>query len=459
MLNQIISNISTSDAVRQIALKLDSFEGLLDKYLSSGSNLKLLSVIMIAVGLILFLFWLAIVISRYFGLIMNGGEESGTKPQQTEEEPGQNGESFYRNASDTEEDTNYKEKNREAEQIEHQKRQEELFRLRRQSEETSQKKNTIPEKLNNSRGAKNDNVLDLDWKKGREVKEEQKASVDSLPSLKYSQSRKKLSELLGLIVDMLGRNVDALKISQTVMYRNMNQNSEDDILQTVEAVKDFIALCINKKFDRLVSKNKLPSVEEALYNLANGDTSLALALVEVLMDNNIEKAASLPLGEKRNEIFNATSHYATLFGTLAAVSDVHLATGAFELAIELWPQNINAWSRIGDMYALSEAENKAVWAYKQVIEMGDSEINEQQLANAGKMLSQYYYNQGESLQAAKLYNNSRGYYDSIGINRHLDRQEIEIIELIENKQREKLNDTIIAVLNNQRLAQYSFAVN
>ena len=73
------------------------------------------------------------------------------------------------------------------------------------------------------------------------------------------------------------------------------------------------------------------------------------------------------------------------------------------------------------------------------------------------MLSQYYYQQGDRLQAAKLYNSSRGYYDSIGINRNLDRQEIEIVQLIEDKQKEKLQDTIIAVLNNKKLAQYSFA--
>ena len=142
---------------------------------------------------------------------------------------------------------------------------------------------------------------------------------------------------------------------------------------------------------------------------------------------------------------------------MAAVSDVHLATGAFELAIELSPQNINAWSRVGDMYKQSDAESKAIWAYTNVLNLGDNDLNERQTANANKMLSQYYYQQGDSLQAAKLYNSSRGYYDSIGINRNLDRQEIEIVQLIEDKQKEKLQDTIIAVLNNKKLAQYSFA--
>ena len=337
---------------------------------------------------------------------------------------------------------------------------EELIRAELEKKMAEEKQQVVEKQRKEIKAAaeKKDNVLDLDWKKGKLANLESMAEkADISSNLKYQQSKKQLSELLGLIVDMLGRNVDGLKIAQTIMYRNMNQNSEDDILQTVDAVKDFIALCINKKFDKLVSKTKLPKVEEALYHLANGDTSYALALIETLMDNNIETAAALPNGEKRNEIFAVTSNYATIFGTLAAVSDVHLATGAFELAIELAPQNINAWSRAGDMYQLSDAESKAIWAYTNVLNLSDNDLNERQTANANKMLSQYYYKQGDSLQAAKLYNNSRGYYDSIGINRNLDRQEIEIVRLIEDKQKEKLQDTIIAVLNNKKLAQYSFA--
>ena len=82
---------------------------------------------------------------------------------------------------------------------------------------------------------------------------------------------------------------------------------------------------------------------------------------------------------------------------------------------------------------------------------------EEKIANAEKMLSQYYYAQGDSLQAAKLHNSSKGYYDSIGINRRLDRQEVEIVEIIESHQQEELEETIGKILANQNLKQYSFA--
>lgn len=110
----------------------------------------------------------------------------------------------------------------------------------------------------------------------------------------------------------------------------MNQDSEENILQTIDAVKDFIALCINGKFTPLRGTKTLPDEEKALYNLAMGDSSPALSLLEALMDDHIDRAAVLPAGGKRDEMFAITSNYAVTFGTLAAVADVHLATGAFE---------------------------------------------------------------------------------------------------------------------------------
>ena len=454
MLKQIINAFSLDKLANFISLKLDGFEDLLNQYFSHSANIKLLSFVMMAIGGILFLFWLAVVIAKYLGLAANEAAAAQTaqrKKLEKAEEDGQSGDVQENDYPVGQEDNDDDELSRKA--------VEDMIRLELEKKMAEEKQQAVEKQKQSAKtNAKNDNILDLDWKKGKLANLETLAEkADVSANLKYQQSKKQLSDLLGLIIDMLGRNVDGLKIAQTIMYRNMNQNSEDDILQTVDAVKDFIALCINKKFDKLVSKTRLPKVEEALYHLANGDTSYALALIETLMDNNIETAAAMTNAEKRNEIFAVTSNYAIIFGTLAAVSDVHLATGAFELAIELSPQNINAWSRVGDMYKQSDAESKAIWAYTNVPNLGDNDLNERQTANANKMLSQYYYQQGDSLQAAKLYNSSRGYYDSIGINRNLDRQEIEIVQLIEDKQKEKLQDTIIAVLNNKKLAQYSFA--
>ena len=94
------------------------------------------------------------------------------------------------------------------------------------------------------------------------------------------------------------------------------------------------------------------------------------------------------------------------------------------------------------MYAKAETSNRAVWAYQNVLNMADGDINPREVANASKNMSQHMYAQGNSLQAAKLYNNSKQFYDSLGINRRLDKQEIEIVEIIETNHQDEIRLTI-----------------
>lgn len=89
---------------------------------------------------------------------------------------------------------------------------------------------------------------------------------------------------------------------------------------------------------------------------------------------------------------------------------------------------------------------KAVWAYQNVLNFADGEIDVMQVANANRSLSEHLYAEGNSLQAAKLYNSSKQYYDSLGINRRLDKQEIEIIEIIESNQQTSLPEMIQKLL-------------
>lgn len=332
-------------------------------------------------------------------------------------------------------------------------RREEKANTREREKETKEKEQA-EEKESEPKGI----VVDLDWKKGKLRDLEQNAPTLSNEFLSYHQSTKDLSELLGLIIDMIGRGVDDLKIAQTVMFRNQGKNSEDDILQIIDSIKDFIALCINQNFDRLPNASQLPREEDALFHLAQGDPTLALAMLEALMDFNIDRSSMAGIDVKKDEIFKEISAQSCVFGSLAAINDIHLATGAFELAIELNPNNVNAWCRLGDMYAKADSNNKAVWAYQNVLTLADEEIYARQVANANKMMSQHLYAQGNSLQAAKLYNSSKQYYDSLGINRRLDKQEVEIIEIIEAHQKEELQATIQKILSQKTSSRaFSFA--
>ena len=464
MIEWVITIFAFGSVKAAIGNKIDVLSGAMDSYLSNSGNLRTLSIVLMMLAIVLFLCLIAVLYMKSLSSLLRAEQNRLNDSEKRSK-------SFFE-SMDNDVDAE------ELERIRQEELEKELEREldkavaekaareeKEQAERQKQKKKKEEEEEHNQEQvtelpkrmvARNDNVLDLDWKKGKLKDMEDLPEPPDIP-LQYQQSQKQLSELLGLIIDMLGRNVDDLKIAQTVMFRNMNQESEECILQTIDAVKDFIALCINGRFTPLRNTKKLPDEEKALYNLAMGDCSPALSLLEALMDDNIDKAAVLPDSGKRDEMFAITSNYAVTFGTLAAIADVHLATGAFELAIELCPQSINAWNRIGDMYQLAENEPQATKAYQNVLNLADEEINQRQMANAQKMLSQYYYAQGDSLQAAKLHNISKGYYDSIGINRRLDRQEVEIVEIIESHQQEELEATISKILSNQSLKQYSFA--
>ena len=467
MPDQVITILTAGDFLSTVSANLDMMAGIFSRYFSGADNLRIVSIILMLLAFILFLFLIIILYVKSIISFLKSDQAA------------QNGNSILFDDSSRPENQNTlenelelereleKELARELEQARAEKQQTEEQQATKQQKEAQEKKSAEKKKREQTqrlvaeRTAERSKSIsvDLDWKKGKINELDANRVMLDIESLQYQQSHKGLPELLGLIIDMAGRGVDDLKIAQTIMFRNQGQSSEDEILQVIEAIKDFIAMCLNDKFEQVKAnaETPLPQEDEALYHLAKGDPSLALVLIEALMDEEINRGASMTLGAKRDMLFQGVSNYACTFGSLAGLSDVHLATGSFELAIELAPQNVNAWSRVADMYARAESNNKAVRAYENVLELADAEIYPQQVANAEKMLSQFYYAQGNSLQAAKLYNNSKAYYDSIGINRRLDKKEVEIIEIIESRQNEDLEATIAKILQNSDLRQFSYA--
>jgi len=460
---KIINLFSVDNFFVVAGKKFNIFLSLIDRYLSNSENLRTISIVLMMLAIVLFLILIAFIYIKSMSALLKSSQNKSQRDEygyNTLITQNLNKEEIERiRQEELEKELARELEKAVAEQAAREEKERIIAEQKRKQKEEEQVlaiEEKMPELKKRMVKNKKENVLDLDWKKGKLKNMETLPEPPDMP-LQYQQNKKQLSELLGLVIDMLGRNVDDLKIAQTIMFRNMYQESEEAILQTIDAVKDFIALCLNGKFAPLHKEKALPKEEKALHNLAMGDSSLALALIEALMDENINKASSMQAGNKRDKLFALTSNYAQIFGSLAAVNDIHLATGAFELAIELYPQNINAWNRIGDMYKLAENETQAFKAYQNVLTLADEDINTRQSANAEKMLSQFYYAKGDSLQAAKYYNQSKGYYDSIGINRRLDRQEVEIVEIIESHQESDLKETINKILSNKNLKQYSFA--
>lgn len=470
MLKEITTTTSLDAITGSISAHLNNFAAVFNEFMSSAANMRLVSLILMlsAVGLLvillIFLFIKSLISSSRRNKAGKAKVSTSTEAEEAEQEEELERERDLERELERDLEQASRRQQLQEEQAEKQKRDLEQERRAKELKEQEQKeekakKEKEEENIILEREAKKDkdNLLDFDWQKGKTPQAEASAEAIDINNLQYQQVNKPLNELLGLLVDMIGRNVDDLKVAQTLSFRNQNLNSEDDILQTIDAVKDFIALCVNGKFDKLRAEKDLPSEREALYHLALGDNTLALALLEALMDENIDRSSIFTSGPQRDEIFKETSYHASTFGTIAALNDVHLATGAFELSVELAPDNVNSWGRLGDMYAKADSKNKAMQAYQNVLSMADEEIYPRQIANAEKMLSQYYYEQGNNLQAAKLYNSSKSFYDSLGINHRLERQEVEVIEIIEAKQNDELAETVNKLLLRQQPRSYSYA--
>jgi tetratricopeptide (TPR) repeat protein len=235
-----------------------------------------------------------------------------------------------------------------------------------------------------------------------------------------------------------------------MMLKTQGEVPEDEILQTVDAVKDFIALSVNRRFDALRKTRSLPDEKDALARLAIGDASYSLGLLEALMDSNINAIAKTTSEQKREALIKETSFAAIMFGNLANLSDTRLATESFELAIDLSPNNVNAWGRLADMYYKISEHQKAIESYKKLLALSDEEVYPRQVANAHQKLALYYFEQGDTSNATKLYDSSKKYYDYIGINKDLESQELEIIEIIESRQKEELQNAITRIFNSKK---------
>ena len=443
-----MEQLMSLEFVKGLIEKLKLYAQSLDAYLSEVDHLKMISMILMLLALVLFLLLILIICIRSIIYLFKGN-----KPAKNVNYVGS-----IQIFEDEDEQENCNDEQRELErelqkeldiaiatqqaQEREQNKQEEVKR----NEEVLKKREETTSYLKTEK-----TTIDLDWQKGKiPPAETEYLPNSSPPPLSYRHAKKKLSQLLGLLIDMLGRGVDDLKIAQTLNFKSQGLNDENDILKTIDAVKQFINLCISGGFVKLEKYGDMPKEEQALYHLSQGDVSLALALLENLMDSEIDKANLSVSEEKRQKKYIIISEYACCFGALAELNDVMLATTAYELAVELQPVNVTAWSRLGDVYKKATSNSRAVWAYQNVVNLADSEMDIAFLANANKNLSENLYAEGNSLQAAKLYNAAKQYYDSLGISRHLDKQEVDIVEIIESGYQQKMPETIKKLLSDNQ---------
>lgn len=298
--------------------------------------------------------------------------------------------------------------------------------------------------------AKQNQDIRLDWDKNVDNIQEE---LDNTTSLNYQRPQESMKELIGLIINMLSREVTPQKIAQAVYYRNQGEKNTEEILQTISAVRDFVTLCNTGKFNSIPARSELPSNNEALYNWAQGDNSLCLLLLENLIKQQIDTAETKS-GLPQDLIYAQAASYSCLFGTIAMENNMELAQNSFELALELAPQSINAWSRCGDVYWQKKDYKNAVYAYQNVADNGDKILYAPQIANARHKLAEYNIDSGNTDTAAKLEKDSQSYYDEIGITKALSDKEDENLNFIAENQQINLESSIIKLLQ-VRQAQYT----
>ena len=470
MFEQIITLFCAESFFASAITNIDVLAGVVNKYLAGMSNVRIASYLLMLLAFVVFLFLVIVIyvksIISFLKLDNSSAQKNSkiTKKEIVEEETDETDDNDELQKELELEELRQKQIMNQQRELERQeKRRQDILKqkeLARQKEEAEKNKKEKEQKEAEAAQISQNKEygIDLDWQKGKNAETETTSlNIMNGEVLHYQQSNKTLPELIGLIIDMIARKVDDLKIAQTIMYRNQGQASEDEVMQTIMEVKNFLALAAQGKFNDIRRGTNLPDDATAILHLSEGDATYALVLMENLMDARIETASAMSNGARKDQIFQETSNMACTYGTLSALTDTRLATGSFELAIELHPQNVNAWNRAADLYNKAGSYNQAMKTYQHVLEIADEEINAEQVANANKMLSQFYYEQGNNLQAAKLYNASKLYYDSLGINRRLDRQELEIIDIIEQKQKQDIQQTIATILSNQDL-QYSYAL-
>lgn len=298
--------------------------------------------------------------------------------------------------------------------------------------------------------AKQNQDIRLDWDKNIDNIQEE---LDNTTSLNYQRPQESMKELIGLILNMLSREVTPQKIAQAVYYRNQGEKNTEEILQTISAVRDFVTICNTGKFNSIPARSELPSNNEALYNWAQGDNSLCLLLLENLIKQQIDTAETKS-GLPQDLIYAQAASYSCLFGTIAMENNLELAQNSFELALELAPQSINAWSRCGDVYWQQKDYKNAVYAYQNVADNGDKILYAPQIANARHKLAEYNIDSGNTDTAAKLEKDSQSYYDEIGITKALSDKEDENLNFIAENQQINLESSIIKLLQ-VRQAQYT----
>lgn len=237
---------------------------------------------------------------------------------------------------------------------------------------------------------------------------------------------------LALMLDMKRRGAEPLKIAQTIMFASDNQYNENQILQIVFVLEDFLEMNREKQFKPIIEKYATPSIEDAIKAIIDGSIFILLDIMNAAFEDGVQNLKIVSKSEKE-KYKKYVANIANIYGCFVSLVDTEIAISCFETATKLNKEDMAIWVNLADAYFETNDRRTASSIYQSVIENADHEKDALQVANARKKLATIS-NISDEIETANLF------YDSIGINKPLDEDEIRVLKIM----RENQNKTEIA---------------
>lgn len=275
--------------------------------------------------------------------------------------------------------------------------------------------------------------------------EELEKSVGEIEGFAFDAKRGQKSDMYGLVLNLFSRGIPQIKVAQILKFKFGQDKSEDEVLNLVSAVSDFLSLAKEDTLKALIVAKQLPPVEDALAELADGNPRICLNLLQTIMKQNIENAEKFAPGKERESYLSEASHQACVFGVLAQQNNEKTALKAYELALKLDPQNMVAENLAADIYFRAFYEEEALKRYQEIIQT-DNPNYAYQKANAYKNMSLNAYRHNALSKALEYYRAARDFYDELRINTPPTAEEQQVADFLINEQKKNMPQMIQNIL-------------
>ena len=183
-------------------------------------------------------------------------------------------------------------------------------------------------------------------------------------------------------------------LKQRLAVADLREQEKDD---QIKALTESITALAQQKDQ----PDALPGIEEALQQLAEGNTQKAEAIFQ---ETTKRKEADI------QEAAAAHRH----LGALAFLHNTPKALNAYRRATQLDPDNGQGWNQLGHLLRRTGQLKDAEAAYQRVLALGEKRNNQGWIAAAYTNLGNIYYTRGELEQTEAMYQKSLAIEKALG---------------------------------------------